>query len=429
MTDDYIRASASSVGNDTRREIEPETEHLKKSTLLDDLDDITLDTTEGKTVRDLLKEQFDASAVLDTYDEWSAPLHNQATQPREQADPGDAALIKSAGIARAAYDVDTDRPGLEDLTEFKQTIATDGVTESSTPTHDPAWDAVHRATTTARTQLVKAEQAHDDLGPADSGIPIEYRLAKQMQQTGEAADVSFDHLVEAARQMLNKQANEEKGRNYVSDPAEVPEGANPQQGPRGGTYYDTPDSGTEDTLQEDTLSAIDRLMDQGLSAEEVQDELLSLGKAEYGDNWTAAVMKAFRTKMEKDGRRVYLGDPADAPEGVSVHQGPQGGYYYEPSVQQPNATDDMASPGDGGRGEAVNSSNIEPVADNQDDAFMGDVNPRTGEPIGEDAVRDWAEEYDFDPEFVNRVVEAVTDLLHPEAQTDNDDTAMVHSQH
>lgn len=337
MTDDqYIRGVASSMENDARREIEPDApEEIQKSDLLDGLEDVSLDDTDGKTVRDLMKEQFDASDVLESYDDWSAPLHEQATEPTEDPEPRDTTVIKSAGISRAAYDVDPDRPELEDLTDFKQTVEKEGGVESidqrREADRDPAWDAVHRATEDAREEFTRFEKEHDEVGAAEAGLPVEYRLAKQMQKTGEGGDVPFDMLVETARELVGK-----------------------------------------------------------------------------------------------DGRRVYIADPADAPEGVTVHQGPQGGYFYEPSVQQPSAADEMASPGDGGRGEAVNSGTIEPAA-NQDDAFMGDVNPRTGEEVGEDEVRQWAEAYDFDPEFVNQVVEAVTDLLHPEANPENDDPVADHA--
>lgn len=119
-----------------------------------------------------------------------------------------------------------------------------------------------------------------------TGIATERALDKEEREEFEfSKDTSPEYITGTVGRVA-------KRRVYVSDEDSVPEGASAQEGEQGGIYYETSDLTGERT-------------------EEVQD----------------------RAEEARGGRkskaRRYVSDPSDAPEGVDVEEGPQGGYYYE----------------------------------------------------------------------------------------------------
>lgn len=374
MDDSYIRHVAVGANTEARRDVEKETEEINRPSATEGIDDVRLDETNGKTVAQLFKEQFDGSDVLDSYDEWSAPLREQvgAITKGDDTPASDAEVAKAVGIAMNQVD-EFDRPELQELNELKKQFETEGVDDSERVDRDedPAWSAVHDATAPVRKQMERLnDELTEDIEPEADTIGREYRLAKAMKEEADE-DVPFDHLVAISREVLGKDDEAEK----------VNAGAAMRE------FNDRDDDDDDDREVEPTGAA--GAMDYD-------------GKEDEGDT------KADE-EVEKDGRRVYVSDPSEAPPGVSVFEGPQGALFYEPNVEQPHAEDTVEQPGDGDRGEAVNPPELEPVVDGEDDAFMGD--PDETDP------RDWFSgdwEGELTPGIIDQLIEAVSATVQPD---------------
>ena len=170
---------------------------------------------------------------------------------------------------------------------------------------------------------------------------------------------------ELSNEMDNTIENTEKNRVYISDPDEAPEGVNVQEGDRGGYYYETdngaePDVDVPDGLEDhgaeyaerepdaradmimdelEETGHLDELVDAremapNRPAEDVVEPLLDemgVGGEEYDIALDELSSYADdESNLERSQKsRVYISDPEEAPDGVSVEEGARGGYYYE----------------------------------------------------------------------------------------------------
>jgi hypothetical protein len=141
-----------------------------------------------------------------------------------------------------------------------------------------------------------------------------------------------------------------KERTYIRDPSEAPEGADVEEGPQGGYYYEeaiSPDGGSSPN-PEDGETEGERLQtalnEQGVSEEDQQQLLEELQEvADEGFDPTSILQPLLQMGYDyetansvtevvfgKDfSKRTYVSNPSDAPPGVDLHEGPQGGTYYE----------------------------------------------------------------------------------------------------
>jgi len=146
-----------------------------------------------------------------------------------------------------------------------------------------------------------------------------------------------------------------KSRIYVSTPNEVPDGYTPQQGPGGGVYYDTNEGpgsiagGFNDSINEmvedlvslvtgDQTPHIDDPTREDLEAA-AENLRARQGELMMSDDFVSTLdqllkgssvtPEEFFEEIGSLGKRTYISDPSQAPEGVNVQEGSRGGYYYE----------------------------------------------------------------------------------------------------
>lgn len=168
---------------------------------------------------------------------------------------------------------------------------------------------------------------------------------------------------ETAEGDINRKTAEElarKARRYVESPSDAPEGVNIEEGPQGGYYYETGENGSEGDDESDdessdwnqaklyTMGA--KLNSQfgpkitnaflrnagevlaGIDPSMVATVLAAINsedEPEFDVGLKAKIEGEMMAKFLAQKARRYVDDPSEVPEGIEVHEGEQGGLYYE----------------------------------------------------------------------------------------------------
>lgn len=167
--EDYIRHTPVGTQDKAREAIVVEKEEIDYTPVIDTIEDEVdeeLDKSERDSIEELLRKEYDASEVIERWDEWTEPLQPDeadmnATEVQASED-GD--LIKATGMAH--LQVDTERPELEEMSKVRKSLldgsARSVLNKSDDENHgDPALDAIWKGTEQARDAVVEAQEEPD----------------------------------------------------------------------------------------------------------------------------------------------------------------------------------------------------------------------------------------------------------------------------
>ena len=263
----------------------------------------------------------------------------------------------------------------------------------------------------------------DELGPA-----VVDSLSK--------SQISDDDMVEALLFLDNEfdffelaldESEVSKSRVYVSDPSEVPEGYDAQQGAGGGIYYETGggDPGVADPDPESWDEATD-----GMSSDEeheLMQDVRRVVEEQEGQNIDDLLYAEGMHSIEElvneypeflqmvDGKsrksRVYVSDESEVPDQYEVQEGQGGGLYYETDSGEPEQDRETVD-------DDVTDEQIGEMEDNISEHIEGQESDLRD--MGEDMVYELIEEDPSqDVEEINEQVQtAIADRVMDEIQSE-----------